>query len=369
MSDPNRQQAAEDRRTVIWWGRFDPDYSRNRILRQLLAELGWEVLDFHPRFGCFADFEASLHRLARPDLVWVPCFRQRDLAAAARWARARGIPLVFDPLISAFDKQVDERGKFGAGSLRAKKLLAWERDIFGQAALVLADTSAHVAYFSEVLGVMRERLAVVYVGAEETIFYPMPLMEKAADKPIDVLFYGSFIPLQGAEVVVEAARLYEGMPVRWTLLGQGPLLKLCEEKAKGLKNVAFENWLPYEKLPARIGQADVLLGIFGATQKAARVIPNKVYQALACGRAVVTRVSDAYPISLQNDEKSGLVWTPANDARALAERIAILASDRNLISQLGNAAAATSNRFFSSDVLKSQLIDALEKLPDCASAN
>ncbi len=28
--------------TMLWWGRFDPDYSRNRILRQLLGELGWD---------------------------------------------------------------------------------------------------------------------------------------------------------------------------------------------------------------------------------------------------------------------------------------------------------------------------------------
>ncbi len=28
--------------TVLWWGRFDPDYARNRIPRQLPGELGWD---------------------------------------------------------------------------------------------------------------------------------------------------------------------------------------------------------------------------------------------------------------------------------------------------------------------------------------
>lgn len=351
-------------RTVLWWGRFDPDYSRNRIQRALLQDMGWQVRDFHPVFSGLGDVEARMRRIGDPDLVWVPCFRQRDIEAASRWARRRGVPVLFDPLISAYDKQVDERGKLAPGSPQARKLLAWERDRFARADLVLADTPAHAAYFSETLGVKRERLAVVYVGAEEALFQPAPLREAAMDAPLDVLFYGSFIPLQGAEVVIEAARVYAGRPVRWTLLGQGPLRTLCEEKARGLDNVAFEDWLPYEKLAARIARADILLGVFGTTHKAARVIPNKVYQALACGRTVVTQPAEAYPESLRIQEGSGLVWSPAGDPHALARHVADLATNRDRLRQLSEAAAATSARYFSGAAIRNQLAAALEKLSD-----
>lgn len=338
---------------VLWWGRFDPGYARNRILRRLLADMGWQVRDFHPALSAVGDWEARLRGVRKPDLVWVPCFRQRDLAAASRWAGAHGVPLLFDPLISAYDKQVDERSKLEPESPHAMRLLAWERGLFARADRVLADTPAHADYFARTLGVARDRLAVVYVGAEASVFTPQPLSDRTG--PPEALFYGSFIPLQGPGVVVEAARLYRGPPVKWTLLGDGPLRKVCERQAAGLDNVFFEDWLPYEELPARIARADILLGVFGSTPKAGRVIPNKVYQSLACGRTVVTRSAEAYPPQLAAAADSGLAWVDAGDAQALAGRVAALAADRDKLRQLGQAAAETSRQYFSEQVVRQQL--------------
>ena len=347
---------------VLWWGRFDPDYSRNRILRKLFRDLGWAISDFHPAFASLADLEARLRRLLKPDLVWVPCFRQRDLAAASRWAQSHGVPLAFDPLISAYDKQTDERGKLKPESLRAQRLLSWERGLFQRASLVIADTPAHADYFSQVLGVPRNKLEIVYVGAEEALFKPAPLTSRDEGRPVEVLFYGSFIPLQGPQVVIDAARLYQGPPVRWVLLGQGPLRAKCEENARGLTNLSFEDWLPYEALPARIHQADILLGVFGTTPKAGRVIPNKVFQSLACGRPVITRSAGAYPESLMREAGTGLFWTPAGDARALADRVAALATQPNRLQQCGDAAALISQQYFSESVVRHQLSAALENM-------
>jgi len=348
--------------SVLWWGRFDPAYSRNRILRKQFVELGWQVRDFQPNFARLGDWEASLRRLPRPDLVWVPCFRQRDLMAASRWARRQGVPLIFDPLISAYDKQVDERGKLDPASSRARKLLAWERALFQRADRVIADTAAHADYFVQVLGMDASKVDVIYVGAEEALFRPGPLVAKGPDSPMEVLFYGSFIPLQGPQVVVEAASLYRGPPVKWVLLGQGPLLSVCEERARGIEAISFEDWLPYERLPERIRRADVLLGVFGTTPKAGRVIPNKVFQSLASGRVVVTRSAASYPASLLGMEHSGLEWVPAGDAQALAEKVAELVSDPVRLHQLAEAAAATSRQYFSESAVRYQLEHALTGL-------
>ena len=155
------------RKKVLWWGRFDPEYSRNRILRQAYAALDWDIIDFHPLLSRTADIEALLRRVPKTDLVHVPCFRQRDMAAARRYARWRGLPLIFDPLISAYDKQVFERGKIPAHSPRAERLLREERGLFQAADIVFADTTEHAHYFVETLGVAQDKVRVVYVGAEE----------------------------------------------------------------------------------------------------------------------------------------------------------------------------------------------------------
>ena len=346
-----------DRKRVLWWGRFDPDYSRNRILRQAYAALGWDVIDFHPLFSRSADIEALLRRLPTAQLIHVPCFRQRDIAAAHRHARRRGLRLLIDPLISAYDKQVFERAKFPEHSVQGERLLREEQRLFQSADIVLADTSEHARFFIETLGVAREKVKIVYVGAEETLFTPTADAHPP-NNPVEVLFYGSFIPLQGPQVIIEAARLYQGPAVRWTLLGNGPLLDDSKKKALGLPNVVFENWLAYTDLPDRIRHADILLGVFGTTPKTQRVIPNKVFQALACGKPVVTCRATSYPAHI-GENAEGIIFVTAGKPDELAAAVARLAAQPAQLQQHGFASRALYDRYFSARHIEQQLASAL----------
>ena len=353
--------SASPAKTVLWWGRSDPDYSRNRVVRRALGELGWHIEDFVPRISALGNTEAWFHRIDKPDLVWVPCFRQRDVAAAARAARRWGVPLVFDPLISAYDKQVFEREKFTPDSGAAQKLLAKEAGQFALADLVVADTPAHAAFFRDTLGVDADRLAVVPVGAEPGLFEPTA-PPPIKGRPIEVLFYGSFIALQGPELIVQAAK--QCPDVSWTLLGDGPLREACERAAGDAPHIRFEERIDYDRLGERIARADVLLGVFSPSAKAGRVVPNKVYQALACGRPVVTRQSDAYPPGLAElpATESGLVWVEPGDAAALAQAVQQLADDPAALPALAAAARATYEQHMSPRAIRQAVTSALASL-------
>jgi len=357
MTPPSEHFGAAGPPTVLWWGRADHGYSRNRIMRQALAALGWQSTEFRPFLSPVGDLEALWRVRVRPDLVWLPCFRQRDIASASCWAQRHGVPLLFDPLISAYDKQVSERRKFAPDSGGARRLLENEREQFRRADAVLADTALHADFFHEVLGVERRRLFVVPVGAEESLFYPAQDVSPAGAP--EVLFYGSFIQLQGPETIIEAARRYQGPAVRWTLLGDGPLLEKCRRLSDGLTSVQFEPRLDYALLPERIRRADILLGIFGATPKAARVIPNKVFQALACGKPVITLGSDAYPEVLRQDGDSGIRWVPPADPDALAAAVAALAAAPERLPMLGRQAFFSYKRHFAFETVVAALRRAL----------
>ncbi len=47
--------------------------------------------------------------------------------------------------------------------------------------------------------------------------------------------------------------------------------------------VHWDDWIDYPQLHQRIAAADICLGIFGGSAKAASVIPNKVFQIVAMG--------------------------------------------------------------------------------------
>ncbi|MCR9198664.1 MAG: glycosyltransferase [Planctomycetaceae bacterium] len=340
--------------TVLWWSRSGRDYSRDRIVRRAFQYLGWQIEDFCPLFSQTAHWQARLQKVPTADLLWVPCFRQRDAAAAQKWASRHQIPVVLDPLISAWDKQVFERGKFPEHSAGARRLLNWESHLLRNSTAVVADTRGHAELFASVHRVQPNRLHVIPVSAEESLFHPTTFPKGGCRRRI--LFYGSYIGLQGPEHIVAAARQ---MPqCDWLMIGEGPLTPGCRRLASRCTHIRFRSNVPYTELKTAIADSHAVMGIFGTSHKAARVIPNKVYQAMACGRPVVTRSSDAYPTSLLDAaaEHTGINWAEAGSPESIVASVTRLLShtDDKLADQ-GRAASHQYRQHFSEQAVRNSL--------------
>src|SRR4029079_18164205 len=201
-----------------------------------------------------------------------------------------------------------------------------DRRAFRRADLVVADTEAHAAFFREQFGLAADRVEVCFVGAEDRLFFP----GWQPEAPFHALFVGKLIPLHGVETILAAAALAPEVPFR--VVGSGQLEHLLAERPS---NVEWVPWVDYDDLPNELQAAGCALGIFGTTAKAARVIPNKAFQAIACETPLITADTPAARELLTDGHDALLV--PPGDPAALAAAVRRLAGDRELADATGGA--------------------------------
>ncbi len=327
---------------VCFFGAWDPAYPRNRILRAGLRHAGHTVVEARvPEKRAFRRWPALVHAFGRvdaaTDVLLVPEFRHKDVPLARLLRRGR--PVVFDPLVSRHDTLVGDWGLHREGSPQSwwnRRLDAWS---FGAADLVLCDTWAHGALF-ESIGVPRAKLARVFVGAEDAFF---DVGEPPAAGPVRVVYVGGFLPLHGVSVMLEAfarleARATELPPWVIEMVGAGIEFDAAraEITRRGVTRVTFAGKRPYAEAPAALGRAHVVLGVFGTGGKTARVIPHKVWQGAAAGRALVTGDTPALREAFEPGVHVEAV--PVGDAAALAAALAGLIASPERRRALGAAA-------------------------------
>jgi glycosyltransferase involved in cell wall biosynthesis len=341
---------------VLYFGTYERSYPRNAQVISCLRRAGVEVVERHEPvwegrehkfgagFGSALRLGAAQLRLRRRidsendsqfEAVVVGYPGHLDLGAARHIARRR--PVVFNPLVSLADTLVADRGRFRAGSLAARVLAAVDRRVFAAADVVVADTAAQAGLFSTIGA---RRVEVCFVGAEERVFGP----GWSPPDEFTVLFVGKLIPLHGVDTVLEAARM--APELRFRVVGSGQLGRLLDDRPANVEHVP---WVAYEHLAGELHRASCALGVFGISEKAARVIPNKVFQALACGTPVVTADTPA-ALELLRDGESALL-VPPGDPQALASALRQLASDRELAASLAEAGQAAYRTRASEEVL------------------
>ena len=351
---------------VLYFGTYEQNYPRNAQVISALRGAGVEVLERHQRVWdgrrnnwaarwgtAIRLFVAEMRlRFASDDafdavLVGYP--GHFDVPRARRVAGRR--PLVFNPLVSLHDTLVGDRSRFRQGLFAARILWMVDRRALKLSDLVVADTEANANFLAELGELPRERVRVCLVGAEDRLFHA----GWRADEPFRVLFVGKLIPLHGVETILEAARLAPELEVR--VIGSGQLDSVLEERPP---NVEWQKWVEYDDLPREYWGAGCALGIFGTSDKAQRVIPNKAYQALACGAPLITADTPAARELLRDGENALLV--PPGDPAALAEAMRSVARDPELARRLSRGGRAVYEERASEEVLGARWRSLLEEL-------
>ncbi|MGX7203925.1 glycosyltransferase [Enterococcus pingfangensis] len=193
--------------------------------------------------------------------------------------------IIFDFFISFYDTLVDDRKKVSVESFIARILHYLDKRTIHKADYVVADTKAHGIYFAEEFDYPKDRITVLYIIADTSIYHPKP---RKPNEKFEVVYFGSILPVQGIDIVLESIQLLKNnQHIHFTIIG--PIKKKFDIQKVDYPNAEFIPWLSQNDLAKKINQADLALsGHFSATVgKADRTIAGKTYIYLAMDKPII----------------------------------------------------------------------------------
>jgi glycosyltransferase involved in cell wall biosynthesis len=344
-------------RVVIFGVRNDSqEYSRNYILRKAFADIGCSILPCTVDFGyarpgsgplfkiLYALFFAPVRwitllcqYLALPphDIIFVPYPAHMDSWLACILSKLHGKKVIVDAFFGLYDTIVRDRGLFQENSLMARLIRRYEQGLLRSADIILVDTEAQVRLLQTDFQLSESRVMDIPVGINESLWTPAPFPETPL---FQVVFWATFIPLHGVEIVAQAARQLENhVPeIRFTVIGTGQLsgkFKKILETHPARNLTWIDRFIPLEDIRKHVENAHCCLGIFSQQEKAQRCIPYKAYQTLASARPLITGRTIA-AASLFSDGTNAVLVDPGKPP-ALAQAVSYLADNRDLAESIG----------------------------------
>lgn len=211
--------------------------------------------------------------------------------------------LIIDFFFSMYDTFVDDRKKVSKDSLVAKLFYKTDLYVLRKAGFVICDTKTHRDYFVSEFHIPQKKFIVIYIIANTSIYDPTKYPQKVRKRDcLDVLYFGSILPLQGIEVILDAMKLLkDDSRIKFTIIG--PIGGKIKINKSDYPHTRFISWLSQQELAREISQSDVCLaGHFnGSIGKANRTIAGKTYIYKAMEKPVVLGDSEANRELFQED--------------------------------------------------------------------
>ena len=324
---------------VCFFGSYPQDPAI-ALFRQKLEFQNIEVKE------CHIDINISLEHRSISRVIssyWKLLVKHRkvgeyDIAVLPLWWGAIQLPLLKiisrKPILyfgqgSPYDELVNDRKKIKPTSFTARFFLFFEKMVCRLSDLITKESQAEIAYYTHQMNISKKKFRVLNIGADKTKFPACPFKE--FDEKFIVLYWGTFIPLHGVEVIVQAAKILSThKDILFRFCGEGQTKSEMENfvKKHNLTNTEFLGFVEQSSLLENIKNSDVCLGIFGKSQKAEIVVTHKVYQILCSQKPLITMDSRVIrEINLENDKNSILV--PKQDPKELAKAILYLKNNEN----------------------------------------
>lgn len=348
---------------VLCFGSYDPKYPRNRVIAKGLQENGVEVTECNDLSKIWLRYPNLIRKYKSDyDATIVLFLGHTNIPLAKILTTLTAKPLIFDAFISLYDTYVFDRKWVKEGSLKSKFYFYLDKLTCMISDIILLDTNEHINYFHETFGIEKKKFRRIFVGTDNTIFYPRE--KTKSDDAFIITFHGTFIPLHGIQYIVRAAKLLENQKdIKFEILGFGQTYAEIRGLSQKLnvKNITFREMVSYEELPNFIAEGDVCLGIFGNTAKARMVIPNKVFEILAMKKPLLTGASPAIREAGIIHRENALLVEMANP-KAIAEGILELKKDEKLKNNIAKRGYELFKKNFAPEIIGKYLKRVLEEI-------
>ncbi|ATQ66586.1 glycosyltransferase family 4 protein [Methylosinus trichosporium] len=211
----------------------------------------------------------------------------------------------------------------------------------------------------------REAIHVIKNGVDLDLFQPGDGAEIRArfdlGDRIVAAYVGTHGMAHGLDTLLDAAALLRDDPrIGFLLVGDGAERARLVERAREMRldNVRIVGQLPKRDMPAVWSATDVSLILLRRTETFTKVLPSKMFEAMAMARPIALGV-EGEAAALLAEAGAGLAVEPEN-APALAAAVRRLAEDAALRARLGAAGAEHVRRHYDRAALALRYIDVLE---------
>ena len=225
------------------------------------------------------------------------------------------------------------------------------KKIYRQINKILITSRMFSDYLSKEFGIRKNKIEYLPQYAEG-IFEQIPAREE--DGVFNFMFAGNIGAVQSVETVIKAARMMEGQPVKFHIVGGGTDLERLQKMSEDLDNVIFYGRRPLEEMPEFYAKADAMLVTLAADPVLSLTLPGKVQSYMAVGKPIIGAIDGETKVIIE-DAQCGFCGK-ADDAEELVVNIKkFISEDTDRVAMGMNA-----RRFYEENFQERLFMDKLE---------
>lgn len=225
---------------------------------------------------------------------------------------------------------------------RATRMLEWlERMAYRKADHIVAVTDSFVPHIAQ-RAQSADKISVIKNGVDLSLFKRAPAVEGLKAKlGLEGRFLAAYVGTHGMahglDTILDAAHLLRHEHcVGFLLVGDGAVRERLVERAAQMElpNLRIAGQLPKGEMPAVWSATDVSLIVLRKSDTFTKVLPSKMFEAMAMGCPIILGVEGEAKVLLK-EAGAGIAITPES-AEELAALVLKLSRDPELCARLGS---------------------------------